>query len=163
MISRFHGSVKTEGAVAVGCSAFVRPKNRHNSKIIRQKSLPPNPTLPHLPAADHPARARRRSKMSANQLIQNPNYQNLSPSKSTQKEIQNSLGLTMELTHAGPMTQSAKAELRAPSGVVCSDLVRLFLPHINESRNAVSALFKSNASNWRTGVVQFSSSTTNIR
>ena len=27
MISKFHGLVKTEGAVAVGCSAFVRPRN----------------------------------------------------------------------------------------------------------------------------------------
>ena len=75
LISKFHGRVKTEGAVAVGCSAFVRPKNRYNSKIIRQKSLPPNPTLPHLPAADHPARARRHSKMSANPVIQNTNHQ----------------------------------------------------------------------------------------
>ena len=32
--------------------------------------------------------------------------------------------LTTELTHAGPMTWSAKAELKRPSGVVCSDFVR---------------------------------------
>jgi hypothetical protein len=30
----------------------------------------------------------------------------------------------MELTHAGPKTASREAELRRPSGVVCSDLVR---------------------------------------
>src|SRR5580765_2191251 len=32
---------------------------------------------------------------------------------------------TPELTHAGPEDAAREAELRAPSGVVCSDLVRL--------------------------------------
>ncbi len=31
----------------------------------------------------------------------------------------------MELTHAGPKTVAREAELRRPSGVVCSDFVRL--------------------------------------
>ena len=33
------------------------------------------------------------------------------------------VGLTMDLTHAGPKTVDREAELRRPSGVVCSDLV----------------------------------------
>jgi len=34
-------------------------------------------------------------------------------------------GLTTELTHAGPEDAAREAELSAPSGVVCSDLVGL--------------------------------------
>jgi len=44
------------------------------------------------------------------------------------------VSLTSELTHAGPKDADREAELRRPSGVVCSDLVRprshLFLPSI---------------------------------
>jgi len=36
-------------------------------------------------------------------------------------------GQTIELTHAELMTCTAKAELSAPSGVVCSDLVRRYV------------------------------------
>ena len=34
------------------------------------------------------------------------------------------VALTIELTHAGPKDAAREAELRATSGVVCSDLVK---------------------------------------
>src|ERR1035437_3609394 len=52
----------TESANGGWLRRLVRPHNRHNSIIIRKQSPPNHPTLPHLPAADKPARAVRQSK-----------------------------------------------------------------------------------------------------
>jgi len=43
-------------------------------------------------------------------------------------------GLTLELTHAGPKDAAREAELKAPSGIVCSDFVSPFL-HTLESND----------------------------
>src|SRR3954454_15651846 len=43
---------------------------------------------------------------------------------------------TMELTHVGPKDVARKAELRWPSGVVCSDLVGPPLHHPNSCMNS---------------------------
>src|SRR6266576_246528 len=43
--------------------------------------------------------------------------------------------LTREVSHAGPMMWPAKAEPGAPSGVGCTDLVRLYSPHPTKNMN----------------------------
>jgi hypothetical protein len=57
-----------------------------------------------------------------------------------------SLGITIELTHAGPNDVNREAELSAPSGVVCSDLVSshvLLLLNLEESDNDASECLRA--------------------
>ena len=62
----------------------------------------------------NPAQMIATASSSCHSLILRPNF------------VVKVMQLTTELTHAGPKDAAREAELRAPSGVVCSDFVRRF-------------------------------------